>query len=334
MSDPAALLDEHTAVAYLAGRGLIDPGEEATVTALGGGVSNIVLLVSTPRHRLVLKQALPRLRVEAEWLANRERAITEAAALRFVGGIDPVAVPELFDIDEERCALTLAAAPDGGATWKEDLLRGSVDDTVASRLGEILARVHAETVTLADPIFDAEEAFRQLRIDPYHRTVAERHPKLRPAIESVIDRMLSTHVCLVHGDCSPKNVLVAGSTLWLIDWEVAHRGDPTFDVAFLLHHLLLKAIKLPTAHAELADASEAFLSAYRAGTRAALPVLDPGYLSAQAGCLVLARVDGKSPAEYLDEDQRTSARALGISLLEEPTHTDTGLWARALEVQG
>ena len=80
----------------------------------------------------------------------------------------------------------------------------------------------------------------------------------------------------------------------MIDWEIVHRGDPAFDVAFLLNHLLLKTIHRPASRNDYEACGAAFLDAYGQD-------LDLAYVLGLVGCLMLARVDGKSPAEYLTE---------------------------------
>ena len=139
------LLSVATVGAYLQARKVFRKGDSMRVEELGGGVSNIVLAVSCEDTRVVVKQALPRLRVEDEWLAKRERAINEARALRLAHTITPGCVPALLDVDRDLCTLTMTAAPGEWRTWKDRLLTGEADAGVAHRLGEILAAWHGAT---------------------------------------------------------------------------------------------------------------------------------------------------------------------------------------------
>jgi tRNA A-37 threonylcarbamoyl transferase component Bud32 len=312
------LLSPATVGPFLAQRGLVPEGATVVARELGGGVSNVVLAVTVEGRAMVVKQAMPRLRVQDEWLATRERAISEAEALRVALRLTPGAVPEVLDVDRGACVVTIGHAPVGWRNWKEDLLAGDVDPAVAGRLGELLAVWHGAThgdVDLARRFGDLQ-AFDQLRIDPYYRTSASRRPELAEAIGEALERMSRTQVCLVHGDYSPKNVLV-GDGVWVLDFEVAHYGDPAFDLAFMLNHLLLKQIHRPALASELAGCARAFWDAYRAGMPAGL-VPETPYVLAHLGCLMVARVDGKSPAEYLAAGERERARALGSCLLLEP----------------
>jgi 5-methylthioribose kinase len=312
------LLSAESAAPYLVARGVFAEGEQLEVQTLGGGVSNVVLAVRGGARRVVLKQALPRLNVADDWPAKRERALTEAEALRLAARIAPGSVPGVLDVDPDACALVIEEAPEGWVAWKDCLLAGEADAAVARRLGELLGAWHSATFGDADVAraFDDVEAFDQLRVDPYYRTVARRLPPLAPAVEAYVSRMEATHVCLVHGDYSPKNVLVGGG-LWVLDFEVAHVGDPTFDLAFMLNHLLLKRIHVPGAARPLEACADAFLDAYRGAVPPALAP-EAGYVLGHVGCLMVARVDGKSPAEYLLPEGRARARAAGTELMLRP----------------
>jgi 5-methylthioribose kinase len=309
------MLGAETVGAYLERRGTISPGTTIEVVELGGGVSNVVLSVRTGDRGLVIKQSLARLRVADEWLAKRERIITEGEALRLANRLTPGAVPEVIDLDARALTLTMASAPQAWRNWKDCLLLGQAEPIVAGGLGRVLATWHRETAddtTIAAGFADIE-AFEQLRVDPYYRTVMRRRPALAEAIGGYADRMLANRRCLVHGDYSPKNVLVGDEHCWVLDFEVAHFGDPAFDLAFMLNHLMLKAIHRPQTAAEYEACACAFWDTYRVAVPADL--VDEAYVLGHVGCLMLARVDGKSPAEYLTESERTIARTVGERLL-------------------
>ncbi len=320
------LLSSTDVGAYLVARGLIAADGELEAVELGGGISNVVLAVRSGDLRVVVKQALPQLRVTEEWLAPRERAVAEADALRLMSRLAPGSVPDVLDVDPEVCALVIAEAPATWRNWKALLLDGEADTAVAARLGELLALVHADTAT-RDPGIGSAEAFESLRVDPYLRTIMRRHRALAGAVGGYVDRLLGTRRCLVHGDYSPKNVLVYERDLWILDWEVAHRGDPAFDLAFMLNHLLLKTIHRPSSRAGYEACGEAFWEVYRRGVPPDLAP-EPAYLLGLVGCLMLARVDGKSPAEYLTDGGRGQAWERGISLLTEPPGSLAEAWAR------
>lgn len=323
------LLSTTTVHAYLAARGLVSADAELSVWELGGGVSNVVLAVSGGGIDAVVKQALPRLRVADEWQATQARALTEAAALQLARTLTPSAVPAVLDVDEEAYTIVIARAPDGFTAWKERLLEGQADPEIAERVGALLGAWHQGTVddAKAERRFSDRQAFDELRLDAYYRTAARRRPSLARAIGEYVEQLERTRVCLVHGDYSPKNVLVGPSGLWVVDFEVAHWGDPAFDLAFMLNHLLLKAIHRPAALDAYRACALAFVDAYRREAGGEVDP-DPSSVLGHAGCLMVARVDGKSPAEYLREPERMLARALGATLLLEPPATVSEAFAR------
>ena len=269
----------------------------------------------------VVKQALPRLKVDQEWNASPTRAITEAAALHvaeeLIGSIPPLVL-----VDDQRMVVVTKRAPDHLHEWKSELLAGGNDHSAetATRLGEILARLHSRTFHdsgLTDRFGDIEP-FVALRIDPFHRTVARKHPRLSARLGQLADELITTPTCLVHGDFSPKNVLSAGSEVWLLDWEVAHLGLPAFDVSFLLAHLVCKTIHAPHFRDRYRECAESFIAAYEGDVREELQ-LDGSAVCDHTAAVVLARADGKSPADYLTLEQRETARTLATQLLSAPS---------------
>ena len=315
-------LDADNVVAYLCARGL-QPAVGARARPLGGGVSNIVLAVGEGPGSMVVKQALARLRVADPWWAPRERALAEAEALDLAGRLTPDAVPHVLDRDPERCVVVVERAPEGWQEWKSMLLAGVVDEEVAVRLGSVLSLWHSATLhgRMLSARFYQKEPFEALRVEPYYRTVAQRVPHMSASVLGYMDKMLARRLCLVHGDFSPKNVLVGPEPkLWVIDFEVAHLGDPAFDLAFLLCHLMLKSVHRPALAPAYDRCAVMFASTYEAGVPDELsPPWD--YVLGHVGCLLLARVDGKSPAEYLTAEGRARVRRLGELLVSAPPAT-------------
>jgi 5-methylthioribose kinase len=303
---------------YLRERGVLGQAH-VTVEPLDGGVSNDVLAVTGDDIDVVVKQALPRLRVAQEWYADVTRILTEAAALRFASSIRPDDVPAVVDVDEAAMTLTLARADRALRNWKADLLRGSVDRRTGERLATALAAWHASSTDRPELCERfGTGAFVELRISPYHRAISARHPAVSARIDTLADGLLTRRLCLVHGDLSPKNVLADGDQICVLDWEVAHYGDPVFDVAFLQTHLLLKAIHRPASAHAYNDVAACFLQTYDEAVPGVLRSPDD-YLAGHVACLLLARVDGKSPAEYLTTAEADRVRALALDALSDAT---------------
>lgn len=299
--------------------GLLDAGA-ATVTPLTGGVSCDVWRID-PEHGspMVLKRALPRLRVAAEWLAPVERIDSEVNWLRQVASIDSALVPEVLAYWPKQSTFAMRFLPDR-PVWKDELAGGRIDPVFAAQVGAAIVRVHAATAhdPAAAQTFDNTPLFEALRIAPFIRTVAERDPELALRLRPLADGLSSARTALVHGDVSPKNILVGPGGPVLLDAECATYGDPAFDLAFCTSHLLLKLVWLPTHAGPLRQAAAGLVAAYRAGIdwESAEVLMDRA--GALTAALLLARVDGKSPVPYLDAVDRDRVRIRARRLVSGP----------------
>jgi aminoglycoside phosphotransferase (APT) family kinase protein len=282
----------------------------ATMTPLSGGVSSDIYLVQDGDDRYVVKRALPRLKVKQEWFADVRRNAAELAYLRYVGRIAPENVPAV------RCSgegyFAMAYLGQVWSTWKQRLMDGRFDLDVAARSGKLLGTIHGASAGHREIAgeFNPDSGFRQLRVEPYLTATAAHHPTHADALLREAERLLDTHEVLVHGDYSPKNMLVSGDRLIILDCEVAWYGDAAFDLAFLVNHLLLKTLYHAPRRVPLVQMVGAVTRAYLHGRALEGDAWDG--LDRRAGrllmMLLLARVDGKSPAEYLDEPGRQCVR--------------------------
>jgi aminoglycoside phosphotransferase (APT) family kinase protein len=302
--------------------GLVGPNEAVTITPLTGGVSSDISLVEAGSRRFCVKRALPRLKVAALWEAPIERNAAEAAWFRAVSRWLPEAVPRVLAEDAEAGLFAMDyLPPERFPLWKAALLAGRVDLAVADAVGRDLALIHSKSP--ADPkirmSFANDGTFEAIRIEPYLRATGRAHPELAARLDALAATTLSTKRALVHGDISPKNILVGTSGPVFLDAECAWFGDPAFDLAFCLNHLLLKGARAGADKAPYLAAFAALACAYLAGVEweeasgveARAAALLPG--------LFLARVDGKSPVEYLTrESEREAVRRCAIPLIEAP----------------
>ncbi|MEM4296984.1 MAG: aminoglycoside phosphotransferase family protein [Nitrososphaerota archaeon] len=308
-------------------------GEEPDLRPLGGGVSCLVFLASTSRGMWVVKKALPKLMVRDEWVADRGRIFRETGCLRVIRElVDRDAAPEVILEDRIRYACVLEYG-DGGVTWKELLMRGVIDPSVTVRVASILVRLHQKTrgVERLAAEFGDDTNFVQLRIDPYITHVAGKHLDIAAKLTHVAELLRRCKVCLVHGDYSPKNILLLpDGRIWILDCEPAHFGNPVFDIAFCTNHLILKSIHLRSAaHLEEGQRlwriywNEAGWDNAMEWEEEAVKVL---------ATLLLARVDGKSPVEYLSEDNRGMVRRLSKKLIADSVDDFGELIIRVKEV--
>lgn len=307
-------------ITALRGAGLAGEGE-VVLQPLTGGVSCDVWKIDGPAGPIVVKRPLPQLRVAAEWLAPVERGTSEVRWLRRARGVDPHIAPEVL-AELPDYAFAMRFLP-GCPVWKDELMAGRVDAGFAAQVGKGIAAVHAATAhndgDRAD--FPNDEMFRALRVDPFLLYVAQHDAELAPALTALAADLSGRKIALVHGDVSPKNILVSADGPVFLDAECAVYGDPAFDLAFCTSHLLLKAVW--SGEPRLSAAAAALAAAYRAG----IDWEDADDLLLRAGkltaTLLLARIEGKSPAPYLtDPEHKNIVRDQARALIRAPRAID------------
>jgi fructosamine-3-kinase len=306
---------------YLVTHGHFSPDEPLTCQVLAGGVSNKTVWVQRANGEAwVLKQALPKLRVKADWFSDPMRIQKEALGLRWLATLTPVGtIPALGFQDDAHHILAMAAVPQPHTNWKTQLLSGEILPNHIVQFGQILGQIHrgsAERHKELAPIFEDRQFFESLRLEPYYQYTAQQQPDSAPFYAALISETRQQLLTIVHGDYSPKNILVHQEKLILLDHEVIHFGDPAFDVGFSLTHLLSKAHHLRHKRAAFLQAADLYWQTYLETLGAVVwrDTLEPRAVRHTVACL-LARVDGRSPLEYLTETERQTQRAATLRLM-------------------
>lgn len=342
-------LDARNTLDYLRQRGDVSGLDDARVEMLGWGVSNVVLRVTRPHgDDFIIKQSRTQLRTKTEWFSRLDRIYREIGMLRLLAPLLPEGViPRVLFEDREQYLFAMEAFPAQHTVWKQALLNGDIDLTIADRLGEYLSTIHEETSNRPDLAreWGDLEVFDQLRLDPFYRYLARVRPEAAPYLEPLIAENLRTRCCIVLADFSPKNILLAGDRIALVDFETGHYGDPAFDLGFFLSHLLLKAVHFAHRFDDYAELTKRFWEHYpqpilareiqHSAGSAAIDLQT--YFSHSdlfrrtqahlAGCM-WARVDGKSPVDYLTRDEsKQHVREFCLSLFQSPAKS----WDETLE---
>lgn len=285
-----------------------------SVRPLTGGVASDIAVVDLGDRNICIKFALPKLRVAADWRAPVHRNRAEYRWLAFAGSVVPDAVPRLYGWSARHNGFAMEYL--SGAEiylWKAAMLAGNAPRGEAAQVGALLGRIHAASTL---PGFDLaqfanRDDFRALRIEPYLHYTAGRHPDLAAGITALAEALYAASIALVHGDVSPKNIIFRAQGPILLDAECATMGDPAFDVAFCLNHLVLKAVHLPAIRSDLLASIVAFWTSYSPAVRWESPAALEARVTALLPALMLARVDGKSPVEYLTDASRDIVRRAG-----------------------
>lgn len=343
MTLPATSLDiekPDELLAYLRQAGHIAKDETPVMQVLAGGVSNRTVLVQRDNQNQnqnnneaqpaawVLKQALAKLRVKVDWFSDPARVHREAMGLRHLKKLVPQgsSTPLLFE-DQEHHLLAMAAVPQPHDNWKDLLLAGHIEAGHIEQFGQLLGHIHKNAFEQRDALataFADRSFFQALRLEPYYTYTAKQLSPVTPYLGKFFDQLcrdtLAAPITLVHGDYSPKNILVHQKRLVLLDHEVIHWGDPAFDIGFSLAHLLSKAHHLTAHRQQFAHAVNQYWHAYRKTLGDVLfndRALDARAVRHTLACL-LARVAGRSTLEYLSEQERQRQQAVVTTLIAQP----------------
>ena len=300
---------------YLIIEGLVHFDDEVHVAHLPGGVSCRVWKIIRNTDQWVLKQALPKLDVEADWFSDVERIHREHEVMQQIDLLVPDSkIPKVLHVDYKNHVYMMTFVRDASDTWKSQMMRGVFNPESAKSAAVLLRKIHEFSPKIDEKYqseFKDQSFFIQLRIEAFHRFLIQKYPELQSDITKLIDELCLEKTCLVHGDFSPKNMLVQDNgQIVLLDFEVAHWGNPVFDVAYCLGHLMLKGWHLNKKN-EIFNLISLFLDNYESEVRNLIPHL---------GLMLLARMDGKSPVNYIQDPKlKDQIRAIAIDWIRNGT---------------
>ena len=319
MSDEAAKAEITEA---LRGFGLISADTIPEMEPLTGGVSSDIWRVVLPDKVVCVKRALAKLKVAADWRVPIGRNAYEVAWFETAAQFAPKAVPEIIAHDADAGLFVMEYLdPTDYRLWKTALLEGEADIGAAEAVARVLAQIHAGSAGDDDVArhFETDETFHAIRLEPYLEATARAHPEHSEVLMALSARTAGTKKTLVHGDVSPKNILLGPQGPVFLDAECAWYGDPAFDAAFCLNHLLLKGAWRPDRAAAYLNCFLSYGQTYLARADwEPVAALEERVATLLPG-LFLARIDGKSPVEYLTEDaQKNKVRRTANVLLRNP----------------
>ena len=308
--------------------GLDDGKGIGAIEPLEGGVSSDIAVVTLPDGKVCVKRALAKLKVEADWRVPVERNAAEYRWYEAAAAIVPGCVPQLYGHSASAQGFVMAYLPPSThKNWKSELMAGVVDPSFAGQVGAALGKIHRATASdksIAERFANADD-FHAIRIEPYLCFTATLNPDIADTLVALAEEQHRTRIALVHGDISPKNILAGPHGPVFLDAECANHGDPAFDVAFCLNHLLLKMIIRPSCVALLRQSARNLCDAHRRSVAWEDPRDFDRRTARLLPGLMLGRVDGKSPVEYFDTHQRTRVRQIARDWLQNPPSGCTAL---------
>lgn len=316
---------EDVLVGYLKERGILKEGSACSVHYCEGGVSCTVAYVEIDGQPMIIKQALEQLKTKDTWLCDPNRMYIEYESNKIYYEYLPENAPETYFYDKENYIYGREAVPDGCPMWKDDLMKGILDYKVAQKAVDTLVTVHNQCCNdeTAAKMFESKDVFYALRISPYIEFTVSKHPEIASFAHQVSKEMMESKITLIHGDYSPKNIMVTDDGIKVLDYEVANFGHPAFDLAFFSNHFILKAVKFEDNSKAYLDMLDYIVKRYfDAFTCMDHQEFEHTYIRTLA-LLMLARVDGKSPVEYLTEEKekQETVRQLSKTMIKDHINT-------------
>lgn len=290
------------------------------ITEIKGGVSSELWKVSFKSQNYCIKRSLKRLRVEEDWEAPIVRNLNEFNYLNSLESIVPQNIPKPIAYSHEYNMFIMQYFDEKEfKNWKLQLKAGIANYAVVKKLADIVGTIHQFTYKNRHSImnkFQNEDIFYHTRIKPYFLSLIDKYSNLREYILQSIDLMQKNKHVLVHGDISPKNILVSNKKVILLDAECAWHGDPAFDIAFLLNHMLLKCLFNSNLNKYFLDSYELILNKYIKYVIWEEIENFTKRLSNIIPILILARIDGRAPVEYIQNNAlKNKIRNMAINIM-------------------
>ncbi|WP_169334113.1 phosphotransferase family protein [Hirschia maritima] len=300
------------------------PSDIQEIRPLTGGVASDIALVEIGETKYCMKFAREKLQVAEDWFAPLHRNAAEYAWLKFASSVCEEGAVALFGQSEALNGFAMEfVSGENVYLWKDHLLDGIATPADAVSVARCLGQIQSAS-TAADfdrSKFENQDDFRALRLEPYLTFLVSKHLDLKALITEIETTLYESSKVLVHGDVSPKNIMFKNGQPILLDAECATLGDASFDPAFCMNHLILKAAYLPDHTDEMLGLVDVFWGEYSSCIDWEDEQALEKRICALLPILMLARVDGKSPVEYLKPKAQAQVRALSISLIQNPKST-------------
>jgi hypothetical protein len=304
---------------YLLERNIINAEEGYSFHYCKGGVSGTVVFVYAGKKPIIIKQALAQLKVKEEWHCDPNRMGIEYKSNEIYHRLVPDCAPAVYFYDDKNYIYGREAVPENCSMWKTDLFSGLLDFHVAEKSIRTLLMVHEKCAGDAEvaAMFADKQIFYELRISPYIEFLVDKYPHLKNFAAPIIKELMESSITLIHGDYSPKNIMTIGRNISVLDYEVACYGHPVFDLAFFAAHFVLKAVKHKQWAGAYISMLKYMLEIYFTEIRFMNAAnLEEGFIKLLA-LLLLARIDGKSPAEYIDaETDKELVRKMAFEIIQ------------------
>lgn len=257
------------------------------VKEVGDGNLNLVFIVSGPNGTVIVKQALPYVRLVGDsWPLPLYRAFYEYHALTRQAARAPGAVPEILFFDEAQALIVMEfLAPH--VILRHKLIAGEKVAGLADFLGQYCAQTAfrgselsmksadkkadvalfagnveipaiTEGLVFTDPYFDAEMNNHTDGLDP---VVAQLRGDvaLKVRVQQALQRFTSNTQTMLHGDLHSGSIMSTDSDSRVIDPEFVQYGPIGFDIGMLCANFLMAYLSQPAHRGDDLDSYQAWI---------------------------------------------------------------------------
>ncbi len=261
-----------SAVPAIAGRVGSDPAGWQ-VREVGDGNLNLVFIVEGPKGAVIVKQALPYVRLVGDsWPLPLYRAFFEHHALVRQARRDPGAVPAIFHFDEAQ-ALIVMEFLSPHKILRRKLIDGETVEGLGGFLGRFCARTAfrgselsmksadkkadvglfsgnveipaiTEALVFTDPYYGAEMNHHTEGLDPVVAGLRA-DIKLKARVQRLLMKFASNTETMVHGDLHSGSIMSTSDESKVIDPEFVQYGPMGFDLGMLVANFLMAYFSQP-----------------------------------------------------------------------------------------
>jgi tRNA A-37 threonylcarbamoyl transferase component Bud32 len=289
---------------------LLAQGDRARITRVGTGGTSQIYRVKLGWGTICVKRALPKIKFTGDGTLPLERNSFECEWLKLARAIVGDAVPDVLGDGPGLFAMEYLD-PARHANWADMLEEGDINPSTAAEIGRMLGRIHAATANnfAVAQRFATDHIFRAARIEPLLLATADAQPIVAARLRQLAMNTERNKLALVHGDFTPSNFLIGPKGPVLLDAEYAWYGDPAFDLALCLSHLMVACILRPQWRDYYLTCYTAFCAAYAQRVTWEMPEQTNERAALLLPALVLAHAYGRGPSEGMPRETDKEAIA-------------------------
>ena len=247
--------------------------QEWRVTEVGDGNLNLVFVVEGKSATIIVKQALPYVRVVGDsWPLSLKRAFFEHETLSRQAKRDPGSVPKIYYFDKKQAIIAMEMLSPH-VILRKKLIAGEYVNGLGKTLGHFCARTAfrgsdlslptnekkkdtalfqgnaelmaiSENLVFTDPYFEAEMNHHTQGLEPVVKKLRS-DISLKTDAQKILQKFASNTETLLHGDLHSGSVMCTDTKTKIIDPEFGFYGPMGFDIGMLISNFLMAYFSQP-----------------------------------------------------------------------------------------